>query len=101
MKKVEPPFRIEIEKIDVGKGRPKMDMPKAVSKDGHFIGSPSDAKMLWKKFGITVFELRTSKSKVCSVGYNPTKKLWYGWSHRGISSFKTRAAAAKFAESVS
>jgi hypothetical protein len=100
VKKIEPPFKIEIEKIDVGDGR-LIDMKKAVTKEGHFIGSLEDATALWKKFGITVFELRIPKCKVCSVGYSQKKKLWYGWSHRAIRGFKTRAAAAKFAERVS
>lgn len=94
------PFRIEVESVDLGNGRVS-NMEKAVTEDGHFIGSPKDATTLWKKFGITQFELRTKKSQVCSVGYSPTKALWFGWSHRAIKGFKTKWEAAKFAESVS
>lgn len=96
----ERPFRIEVESVDLGNGR-FSNMEKAVTEDGHYIGSPKDATTLWKKFGITQFELRTKKSKVCSVGYSPAKAQWFGWSHRAIRGFKTRAAAAQFAESVS
>ncbi len=100
MKKKSSPFKVEIEKIDIGGDR-TADFEKAVNSKGQFIGDVKDATILWKKYGIEVFELRTKRSKVCSVGYNPKKKLWYGWSHRAISGFKTRAEAAKFAESVS
>lgn len=96
----ERPFRIEVESVDLGNGRVS-NMEKAVTEEGHFIGSPKDAMVLWKKFGITQFELRTKKSKVCSVGYSPTWAQWFGWSHRAIKSFKTKREAAKFAESVS
>ncbi len=101
MKKEKPPFKIVTVKVGVGKSHQKMDMQKAVSKDGHYIGTPEDAEILWKQVGITVFELRTPKSNVCTVGYNPKKKRWYGWSHRAMKGFKTRAMAARFAESVS
>ncbi len=94
------PFRIEVESIDIGLGK-VANMEKAVTDDGDFIGSPKEATVLWKKFGITQFELRTKKSKVCTVGYSPTQALWYGWSHRAIRGFKTRKEAARFAESVS
>ncbi len=100
MKKKDPPFKVEIEKIDIGGDR-TADFEKAVNSKGHFIGEVDVATTFWKKFGIEVFELRTKRSKVCSVGYSPKKKLWFGWSHRAISGFKTRAEAAKFAESVS
>jgi len=73
----------------------------AVNHEGHYIGEPEFAKTLVEKYGITRFELRTSKSQVCSIGFNEKTKTWYGWSHRAIRGFKTRAAAAAFAESVS
>lgn len=96
----ERPFRVEIGPFDDNAGR-VFCMEKAVTKNGHYIGDPKFANDLWKAFGITRFELRTKRSQVCSVGYSPTEKKWYGWSHRAIRGFKTRKAASKFAESVS
>jgi len=32
-------------------------------------------------------ELKRKDSAVCSVGYSPLKKSWYGWSHRAIVGF--------------
>lgn len=96
----EKPFKVQLVPVDIGGGRTS-NVESAVSIDGHYIGSPGEARNLWKKFGITKFELRTKKSQVCSVGYSPAKKQWFGWSHRAIKGFKTRKEAAKFAESVS
>ena len=94
------PYRVERVEIEVGNGR-VTEMETAVTEGGAYIGSPAEAKVLWKGYGITQFELRTKKSKVCSVGYSPTKAQWFGWSHRAIRGFKTRREASKFAESVS
>lgn len=96
----ERPFRIDVTPVDLYNGR-FSNMTTAVTKEGLFIGSVKEATTLWKKFGITKFELRTRRSKVCSVGYSPSKALWFGWSHRAIRGFKTRREASKFAESVS
>lgn len=94
------PYVIVTTKVNLGRGR-KADMDEARTPDGHFIGEPRFAEELVRKYGIFRFELRTPKSSVCSVGFSPKKKKWYGWSHRAIAGFKTRAAAARFAESVS
>jgi len=94
------PYEVVTTKVDVGRGR-KMDMDEARTPDGHFIGEPRFAEELFLRYGITRFELRTPKSRVCSVGFNPKTKKWYGWSHRAIKGFKTRAAASRFADSVS
>jgi hypothetical protein len=94
------PYDIVTTKVDVGLGR-KQDMYTAQTPDGHYIGEPQFAEELFLKYGITRFELRVPTSSVCSVGFNPKTKKWYGWSHRAIKGFGTRAAAAQFAESVS
>lgn len=38
---------------------------------------------------------------VCSIGKSAVNGKWYGWSHRAISKFATRAQAVQFARSVS
>lgn len=95
-----PPFKVVTRTVDVGRGQ-KINVKEAVTPEGHYIGDPSFAEKLVSKYGISRFELRTPRSKVCSVGFSNKSKLWYGWSHRAIDSFETRAAAARFAESVS
>lgn len=39
--------------------------------------------------------------QVKCVGQSKRDGKWYGWSHRAISKFKTKAQAKKFAKSVS
>jgi hypothetical protein len=46
-------------------------------------------------------ELASKDKNVCSVGYCEREKKWYGWSHRAIFGFDTRAEAVEFAASVS
>lgn len=81
-----------------------------------YIGDTKTAYRLWKKFGITEFypideytpatikkdvidrakDLLTygnelipylQRAKVCSIGWSPEKKKWFGWSHRAIYGF--------------
>ncbi len=94
------PYRIVKTKVDVGRGR-KVDLKEAHSIDGYYIGDPKDAERLWKKYGIELFLPMRPSALVCSVGWSPSKGLWFGWSHRAIQGFKTRREAAVFAESVS
>lgn len=72
----------------------------AFTADGHFIGSSRDAHRLMVRMGIQP-ELRTRHSQTCSIGYSRRRRKWYGWSHRAIAGFRTRTAAARFAQSVS
>ena len=67
---------------------------------GHYIGEPREARLLCVRLGIRP-ELRTRRSTVCSVGKSVKNGRWYGWSHRALAAFRTRAAAARFARSVS
>jgi len=94
------PYKLKKVKVDIGRGR-KAVLEEAYSLDGRYIGSLKDAERFWKEYGIEKFELRRPSALVCSVGYSPRDKLWYGWSHRAIAGFKTRRQAAKFAGEVS
>ena len=79
-------------------------MKEAINPNGDYIGRSKFAYHLVKKYGITKFELRTKTSRVCSIGYNPDTKKWYGWSHRAIAGYKgpnAKRSARRFAESVS
>ena len=63
-------------------------MVSAYSKqDGSYIGKLEDAYSYIKRFGITEFYTDNKDHKVCSIGFNPVKKLWYGWSHRATMAF--------------
>ncbi|MGI0148686.1 MAG: hypothetical protein ACREDF_04040 [Thermoplasmata archaeon] len=95
------PYLVRHEFVSIAKGSKPVLVKSAYSKEGHYIGDPEVAERLWKRYGIEQFELRTSKSQVCSIGWSQRDKLWYGWSHRAIDGFKTKREAADFAESVS
>ena len=59
--------------------------------DGSYMGHTSDPYLLRAllKRGITK-EIQASYKggKTAAIGYNPTEKKWYGWSHRCICGFK-------------
>jgi hypothetical protein len=63
------------------------EMHQAYTPSGDYIGPPELAKSLVKR-GITQFERRTPESTVVSIGFDPEKGRWHGWSHRAIASFE-------------
>jgi hypothetical protein len=65
---------------------PLVDVVSSYTKDGHYIGDPDTAKYLIEDRGISP-QLAHDSNKVCSIGYQPKEKSYYGWSHRAISSF--------------
>lgn len=76
----------------------------AESPAGDYIGETRRAYHLVRKYGIKRFEKAKPDHNVCSIGFNPDTKTWYGWSHRAIKGFKGASAkrkARRFAESVS
>jgi len=56
--------------------------------DDSYVGTPIDVYKLIKMKGIKEFYRANEKDKVASVGFNPDKKIWYGWSHRAIYGFR-------------
>lgn len=79
-------------------GNPDTEMHSAYALDGSYIGEVSDGKF-FEKEGI-VPERSEPDNNVASIGFQPSTGKWWGWSHRGRSSFLDRSKAAKFAESV-
>jgi hypothetical protein len=61
-------------------------MKSAYTPSGDYIGNPESARYFVVKRGI-IPELRTPDSNVCSIGYCPKERKWYGWSHRAIYGF--------------
>lgn len=55
--------------------------------DGGYIGDVKAANIYINKFGIETFEKTRPDNSVCSIGFNPKAKKWYGWSHRAIFGF--------------
>ena len=63
-------------------------MKSAYSKSGDYIGEPRWAHRAVNRYGIQHFEKRAPSDCVCSIGYSPRNRKWYGWSHRAIFGFK-------------
>ena len=78
-------------------------MKSAYAHDGSYVGDYGldPSLFVWLDRNGIKPERREPTSKVASVGYSETLGKWFGWSHRAMSSFSTRAEAAAFAESVS
>jgi hypothetical protein len=53
---------------------------------GEYIGTSKDAYYICKIKGI-IPRLASPDHAVCSIGYNPIEKKWYGWSHRAMCGF--------------
>jgi len=62
-------------------------MTSAYSKNGDYIGPSTRAYRLVHVYGIQVFEKGKPADNVCTIGYAPDQRKWYGWSHRGIHGF--------------
>lgn len=72
-----------------GRGGDKIEMKSAYSlPEGYYIGDPKKAHHLWKKYGITRWELSDPENTVASIGWSPSKQKWFGWSHRAIWGYK-------------
>ncbi len=78
-------FEIRREVVDDGGGNP-LEWEMAYSIHGHYMGDVKMARALAKRR--IVAELATPEHTVCSVGYSPRGKRWFGWSHRAIVGFK-------------
>jgi hypothetical protein len=42
---------------------------------------------LAKRFGITQFEFREPGLSIKTIGFSPSRRKWYGWSHRAVAGF--------------
>ena len=67
----------------------------AYSKSGDWIGGSKKAYRLVHRFGIEQFEKTEEGHCVCSIGYAPADKKWYGWSHRAIYGFTIDSTCKK------
>lgn len=48
-----------------------------------------------KRFGITQLEYPHPDSTIRHMGYSPTRKKWYGWSHRAVFGFGVGSKVSK------
>lgn len=52
-----------------------------------YLSTMKTALRLTKKYGITEFGKASETDNIASIGFNPVKQTWYGWSHRAIFGF--------------
>lgn len=77
-------FTVKIETSSLGEGSMKCLYSKI---DKGYI--PEDTLKELFKMGITEqIQKKQKDGNVCCIGFNPTTKAWYGWSHRSICGFK-------------
>lgn len=74
---------------------PQLMTKLAYSKQGDWIGSSKQAYRMVHRFGIEQFEKTEEDHCVCSIGYSPADKKWYGWSHRAIYGFTIGSTCKK------
>jgi hypothetical protein len=62
--------------------------------DDGYIGDPM---AMWRliKHGITEITKTDPSCTVCSIGFNPDKQTWYGWSHRAFCGFTIGSKVSK------
>lgn len=77
---------VDVKEIGDGKGDP-LPMVNCYTPNGDWIGSKRQAHVLFAKFGMRHVEKTAPDHCVCSIGFNPAKQKWYGWSHRAIVGF--------------
>jgi len=67
---------------------PPTVMRSAYSPTGLYIGQPSFAAKMTKQRLIVSWHNASGTGNVANVGYELARKVWHGWSHRAICSFK-------------
>lgn len=54
--------------------------------DGGYIGTEKEAILLCKKRGI-IPQRAKGEDCICTIGFSPKERKWFGWSHRAIFGF--------------
>ena len=80
-------YEVRREVHQVGEEEQEVEISSAYDHRGQYLGDPRTARHLIVKKGIQVFEKTDPAHCVCSIGFNPNERKWYGWSHRAIYGF--------------
>lgn len=85
-------YEIRVEDIlDKSFSKEPVRMISGYSPTGLRIGDAKTTHRLVKKFGIRLFEygkrILEGPGPIANMGFNPEKKIWFGWSHRAICGF--------------
>ena len=71
------------------------EISSAYDKKNQYLGDPKMVKPLIEKYHIEDFEKTDPLNTICTIGYSPLEKSWYGWSHRGIAGFHVGSKVSK------
>ena len=80
-------YEARTEMVDCGVSDGPMEMVNCYTPNGEWIGDKRLARDLCDKRGLTYIQKASPGDCVCSIGYSPAKRKWYGWSHRAIYGF--------------
>ena len=77
-------YEVRTEMVDnPAEGAEPIEMLKAYTMSGNYIGTPYMAKFMCEKMGIAP-ELATPESNVCTIGFCENNQMWYGWGTDGV-----------------
>lgn len=79
-----PDYEIRMEKVAVGDNT--VPIASAYTLHGDYVGNPDDARFFILEKGIHPEKADPGHS-VCSIGFCPKERKWYGWSHRALQGF--------------
>lgn len=80
-------YTLKVVRLDGGRPEDDVMTKQCVTSAGDYIGDPRTTDLLINKYGIRHFEKTEPAHCVCSIGYNPDTRTWFGWSHRAIFGF--------------
>ena len=83
---VDSPFFVRRELWGDGDPTHNVELENYYSFAGVYVGDKQMAYALRQR-GIIHFEKSTPEATTCTIGFNPLERRWYGWSHRGVTSF--------------
>lgn len=55
----------------------------------------SHQQRMAERFGVTQFEFPSPDSTIRHMGYSPSRRKWYGWSHRAVAGFGVGSTVRK------
>lgn len=91
-------FDLKVPMEDYG-GEGFLNMKRAYTHDGYYIGRPKEAYFFYRKRGLVDLQPSINRltyspqedndrQRVVSIGFHPQEQKWYGWSHRAICGFQ-------------
>jgi hypothetical protein len=87
-------YEVRTEMVCYPVGSEPIEVLRAYTSSGTYIGDPKTAEAICKKKGI-VPETIDDDRNICSIGFCGAEQKWYGWSHRAICGFGSGSSVKK------